>query len=559
MKFIGKALLTLLLLVLLILLTLYILLQTPWGASCIGRAISNNSSYQLHLSKIEHNFSSPSHLLLDDVTFGRKGQAPLLVAKQVDIGLGLIQFSTPMHFTKIHLDQGTLNINEKSAVLPLSAGTLQLTQMTVNSPTFVLPIKAEKVTGAISPWKPEAGNFVGNNANFQFSAGSLNLSGFDGTHLLVQGKMADNKLILSNVGVEFARGSLTGSAERDAQGNWNVSRLQLSRLRFQTNKNLTAFFTPFFALPSLHIRRLDVTGSSIQGPDWAVSDLNFLLKDLTLQDGNWQSNAGSLSINASSFVKQGLLLNNPIINMTFSPQGIELTQFSSRWVNGLIRAAGNWDRRAKKLTLNDLAFAGLEYTLPGNWRDIWIKQLPSWLESVEVSHFRANNNLIIDINPDFPFEMTSLAGNGHNLLLAKDRQWGIWGGTIGFNAAEATFNRVDLRHPSIALTANSSQIDVTEMSALAQNGLLEAKAILNQTLRREISLQLNGRNVPLDELINWGWPALPLQGNGNLNLDFKASLAADTTLKQSASGTLTATQGDKVINQTMSNGVINGH
>ncbi|OON36975.1 hypothetical protein BTJ39_21065 [Izhakiella australiensis] len=556
MKFFGKALLTLLILFLLVLLALYILLQTRWGASWIGRTISNNTSYQLSLSKMEHNFSSPSHLLLDDVTFGRKGQTPTLVAKQVDLGLGLIQFSNPLHFAAIRLDQGSLNISEKSATLPLSAEQLQLTQMAVNSPQFVLPLKAEKVTGAVSPWHPRAGNFIGDDANFQFSAGSLNLAGIDGTNLLVQGKLANNRLILSNVGADVARGSLTGSAERDAEGNWNVSRLQLSSLRFQTTRSLSAFFAPIFALPSLHIDRLDVTGARLQGPNWAASDLNFSLKDLTLHNGDWQSDDGSLSLNASSFVKGGLLLNDPIINMTFSPQGINLTQFSSRWVNGLIRAAGSWSRSDKKLTLNDLAFAGLEYTLPVDWREIWMKPLPSWLESVEISHFSANNNLIIDINPDFPFQMTALEGNGNSLLLAKDRQWGIWGGTLSFNAAEATFNRVDIRHPSIALTANDSQINVTEMSAFAQKGLLEAKAILTQTPQRQLSLRLSGRGVPLDELVNWGWPALPLRGDGNLSLDLSASLAAGEPLSQSASGTLSASQDDKTINQTMSKGVV---
>ncbi|PIJ49316.1 hypothetical protein BL250_12090 [Erwinia sp. OLTSP20] len=556
MKFFGKALLTLLLLFLLILLTFYILLQTRWGAGWISRAISNNTDYQLHLSKMEHHFSSPSHLLLDDVIFGRKGHSPTLAAKQVDLGLGLIQFSNPLHFATIRLTRGALNLSENSAALPLSADRLLLTQMAINNPQFVLSLKAEKVTGAVSPWKPQAGNFIGNDSQFQFSAGSLNLAGMDAANLLVQGKLADNRLTLSNFGADVARGSLTGSAWRDAQGNWTIFRLQLSSLRFQTSKSLHDFFAPVFALPSLNIERLDVTGARLQGPDWAASDLNFSLKNVTLHKGGWQSNDGSLSLNASSVVKGTLLLNDPIINMTFSPQGLQLTQFSSRWVNGLIRAAGNWQRNTRKLTLTDLACVGIEYTLPGNWRERWMKPLPDWLETIEINRFSASNNLIIDINPDFPFQMTALEGNGNALLLAKNHHWGIWGGSLSFNAAGATFNRVDVRHPSIALTASDSQINVTDLSAFAQNGLLEAKAIVTQTPQRALSLRLSGHDVPLNQLVNWGWPALPLQGNGNLNLDLNASLAAGVPLRQSASGTLSASQQDKTIQQTMNHGVV---
>ncbi|HBH66205.1 MAG TPA: AsmA family protein, partial [Erwinia persicina] len=72
MKFLGKVLLTLLLFLLLVVVALYVLLQTQWGAGWIGRQVSADSDYQLSLSKMEHNFSDPSHLLLNNVSFGRK-------------------------------------------------------------------------------------------------------------------------------------------------------------------------------------------------------------------------------------------------------------------------------------------------------------------------------------------------------------------------------------------------------------------------------------------------------------------------------------------------------
>lgn len=101
-----------------------------------------------------------------------------------------------------------------------------------------------------------------------------------------------------------------------------------------------------------------------------------------------------------------------------------------------------------------------------------METLPSWLESVQVTKLSASRNLIIDINPDFPFQMTALDGNGSNLLMARNHQWGIWSGNLSFNAAAATFNRVDLRHPSIALSADDNAINVSEMSAFSADGML---------------------------------------------------------------------------------------
>ena len=89
-----------------------------------------------------------------------------------------------------------------------------------------------------------------------------------------------------------------------------------------------------------------------------MTDLDLTLKNITLRGDDWQSDDGSLAMNAGNFINGSFELNDPIVNAEFSPQGIQLTQFSSRWVNGVIRASGSWTRSDKRLTLDDLAIAG---------------------------------------------------------------------------------------------------------------------------------------------------------------------------------------------------------
>ena len=83
-----------------------------------------------------------------------------------------------------------------------------------------------------------------------------------------------------------------------------------------------------------------------------------------------------------------------------------------------------------------------------------------------------SRNLLIDVNPARR-SVTALDINGSDLLLARQRQWGVWQGSLNLNAAEATFNRTDIRRPSLALNADSGQINVTEMSAFVDKGMLE--------------------------------------------------------------------------------------
>ncbi|OQD48031.1 hypothetical protein BWZ29_18775 [Enterobacter cancerogenus] len=557
MKFIGKLLVYLLIALLIVVLALYILLQTRWGAAQVSSWITVNTDYELSFDKMNHRFSSPSHLILENVTFGRDGKPATLVAKKVDIGLSSRQVTDPLHMDTITLFDGTLNLSPQTAPLPFQADRLQLNNMAFNSPNTEWDLSAQKVTGGVSPWQPEAGNVLGKNAKIQMSAGSLTLNGVPATNVLIEGQLNGKEVVLKTIGADMARGSLTGSALRNADGSWIIDTMRLNEIRLQSDKTLKAFFAPLATIPSLQIGRLEVTDARLQGPDWAVTDLDLSLRNLTLSKGDWQSQEGRLSMNASEFIYGSLHLFDPILNAEFSPQGMALRQFTSRWEGGMVRTSGNWLRDGKALVLNDVAIAGLEYTLPENWKTQWMEPLPEWLNSVTLQKFGLSRNLVIDIDPAFPWQITSLDGYGANLQLVKDRQWGVWGGSATLNGAAATFNRVDVRRPSLALNANAATVNITDLSAFTEKGILEATATVSQLPQRQTTVSLNGRGVPLNVLQQWGWPALPITGDGNIQMTASGSVQANAPLKPTVNGKLSAVNMDKQqVQQTMTGGVV---
>ncbi|HHT1659034.1 TPA: AsmA family protein [Enterobacter roggenkampii] len=557
MKFIGKLLVYLLVALLIVILALYILLQTRWGATQVSSWVTVNTDYELSFDKMNHRFSSPSHIILENVTFGRDGKPATLVAKKVDIGLSSRQITDPLHVDTITLFDGTLNLSPQTAPLPFQADRLQLNNMAFNSPNTEWDLSAQKVTGGVSPWQPEAGNVLGNHAQIQMSAGSLTLNGVPATNVLIEGQLNGKEVVLNTIGADMARGSLTGSALRNADGSWIIDTMRLNEIRLQSDKTLTAFFAPLATIPSLQIGRLDVTDARLQGPDWAVTDLDLSLRNLTLSKGDWQSQEGRLSMNASEFIYGSLHLFDPILNAEFSPQGMALRQFTSRWEGGMVRTSGNWLRDGKALVLDDVAIAGLEYTLPQNWKVLWMAPLPEWLNSVTLQKFGLSRNLVIDIDPAFPWQITSLDGYGANLQLVKDRQWGVWGGSATLNGAAATFNRVDVRRPSLALNANAATVNITDLSAFTEKGILEATATVSQLPQRQTAVSLNGRGVPLSVLQQWGWPALPIAGDGNIQLTASGSVQASASLKPTVNGKLSAVNMDKQqVEQTMTGGVV---
>ncbi|WP_105632098.1 AsmA family protein [Cronobacter dublinensis] len=559
MKFLRKLIIALLVAVLLILLALYALLQTRWGAGWLTAWVNQHSGYHITFDEMEHRFSAPSHLVLKNVTFGRRGQPATLVAQKVDIGLSSRQITEPMHVDTILLYKGTINLSPSTAPLPFRADRLQLSDMAFNSPQTGWDLSAQRVNGGISPWLPEAGKILGSKADIALSAGSLTLNGMPASNVLVQGEINNNEVTISNLGADIARGALTGNTRRLANGGWVVDTLRLSDIRLQTDKTVSDFLKPLTTLPSLALGRIDVTDARLEGPGWAATDLDISLRNLTLANGSWQSDDGRVSMNASDVVYGSLHFLDPIVNADLSAQGVALRQFSSRWEGGMVRTSGSWQREGNALTLDELALAGLEYTLPADWKKHWQETLPAWLQSVTVKKLSASRNLIIDIDPQWPFQLTALDAWGNNLQLARSGEWGIWGGNATLNAAAATFNRVDVRRPSLTLNANPSTIAISELSAFAGQGMLQATATISQLPQRMTTLSLNGRAVPVNVLHQWGWPQVPLEGDGNIQLTASGSLAADAPLRPSVNGQLQATgTNGQHVQQTMQNGVVPG-
>lgn len=559
MKLIGRFFLYVLIACLVVIFGFYFLLQTRWGADHVSNWVSENSGYHLTFDVMDHHFSAPSHLLLENVTFGRDGQPATLVAKTVDIGLSIRQLTTPLHVDTILLQDGTLNISVQTAPFPFEADRLQLRNMALNSPGSEWRLSAQRVNGGIMPWRPEAGQILGNKAQIQLSAGSLTLNDVPATNVLIEGSIDHNQVMLNTVGADMARGALTGVARRNADGSWVVENLRLNDIRLQSDKSLSEFFAPLTTIPSLQIGRLEVTDASLQRPDWAVTDLDLSLRNLTLRKEGWQSQEGKLSMNASEFIYGSLHFLDPILSAEFSPQGVTLRQLTTRWEGGMVRTSGNWLRDGKALVLDDTAIAGLEYTLPENWKPLWMKPLPNWLNSLTLKKFSASRNLVIDIDPAFPWQITALDGYGANLELVQHHQWGVWSGNATLNAAAATFNRVDVRRPSLSLTANASTVNISDLSAFTGKGILEATASVSQLPQRQTQISLNGRGVPMDVLQQWGWPALPIAGDGNIQLTVSGNIQADAPLKPTVNGQLHAVNVQKQqITQTMQAGVVSG-
>lgn len=559
MRFIGKILLTFVLLLVLAIVLVYVLLQTRWAAGKLSTWVTDNSDYRLAVEKVDHDWSTPGRVTLTNVIFGQKNQPETLSAGEVDLDLSWRQITEPRFFDRVVLVNGRLNVSPSAMNLPLQANTLQLSKMALTGNAAGMAIQGQQINAGISPWQPKPHQLLGDKADFQLSAANLTVNGLPTENVLIQGNLNNKILTLGNFGGDLARGQLTGKATQAADGSWNIENLRLSNVRLQTSKSLSEFFDDFQTLPKVTLKRLDLIDARLQGTDWAFSDVDLSVQDVTLEKGDWQSDDGEISLNATDMINGNLHIQDPIINLDLTAQGISIKQATARWERSLLRTTGNWLRANKRLQLDELSVAGLEYTLPQNWRQLWLQPLPDSLAEISIGRLIANRNLIIDIDPQFPFQLTALDGLGNNLLLARNHQWGIWNGKLNLNASEATFNRNDVRRPSITLEASDRQVNISELSAFTKEGLLEATGTVDQQPQRQFSVKMTGRAVPANQLENWGWPHLQLDGNANMQLNLQGQMPANVDYKPTLNGTLQVNGANgQIINQRMLNGLVSG-
>lgn len=540
MKFIVKLIGLLLGAAILLLLILYIALQTQWGATRVSHWISNNTSYHISFSQLTHRWSAPSHLVFNKLTFGYAGQPAIIEVEQLDLGLSLHQLFNPWETDSILLKNGTLTWGKTASTFPLSAAVLQLQDVNIVSKSDLWPLTLHRANGGLIPWHPEAQAPLGRKTSFEVSADSVQLQNIQASHLLLRGRINEGELFFTTIGADIARGALTASAHRSADKQWTLEQGRLSNIRLQTSKSLSDFLAPIYQVTPLNINRLDIIDARLEGPEWAVGDLDLSLRDVALDKDGWRSKEGAFSLNASEFILGALHLQEPIVNADLTEQGVNLRQFSSRWEGGLVRAQGQWHRDSGQLQFSEWAISGLEYTLPTNWRALWQRPLPAWLNEVSIDKLTANRNLLIDINPQWPFQLTGLDVSARGLTLAQNHRWGIAAGSLSAHAANATFNGVDVRRPSIELNSTPEQIAITELSAFAGKGLLEANAKISQSAQRDVTFSLKGQSVPINLLSDWGWPKVALPGESNFTLTGKGSLESGKPLASSVNATLNA-------------------
>ncbi|WP_262499902.1 AsmA family protein [Photorhabdus heterorhabditis] len=539
MRWLGKSLVTLLLLLILAVVTVYVVMQTNWGAHQLSQWLSNNSRYQVQISKIKHSWSQPKTLAFSDIVMSNKQHTFTLAAQVASFDFNWQQLTAPRHFHRLLLQQGQLTIKDQRQSLPFSANILQLNQMAIQSENADWQIQGQNITGGITPWNPQPNELSGN-GKFQFSANKLNLNGIPLEKVIMQGDSQQNTLIIRSLGATLAQGSISGNGQRLPDGSWQWDNLLISNVRWQTPMTLEELWLKVSQLPAISIKDLSLTNAKLEGKNWSANYLDASVKNIGLTNGSWQAKEGIIDFNVMDTTLNDLHFTDAIGHLRLAGNELHISNLTTRWEKGLFHAKAQWDHQTKQLNITNATVVGLSYTLPENWHQSLKESLPKWISEFSINQLTINNSLLIDINPDFPFQLTALNGHIDDMKLLKEGKWGIWNGSSNLSATSATFNKVELHRPYLKLHTEGNKLILDQLDASIDDGLLKAKGTIDQQVHKPFTLDFQGIDADLVILPHWKWVPLKLQGKGNFTLRIQGDLSADD-VKSSINGILDAT------------------
>ncbi|MBT0730252.1 AsmA family protein [Rosenbergiella nectarea] len=535
MKLLVKLLLSLVILLLVLVSLGYAVLRSHWGIAAACRWISDATAYHLSIERLSHDWSHPLTFHIDKVTFGEDGQPALLIAGKLSLSLTARQLVSPTHFAQITIEQGTLILSNLTpeATLPISADRLELQAVKLLNPYPTNCLSAEHINGVLSPWMPSQQALLGKKFAFNFSAEGVHVAHRQFDKLVAQGDKDAQRLTITALSGAIERGTFEGKLSRSAEGEWQIPTLRLDNIRFQTDKGLADLFATAM-LPPVTIQDLAINHLSIVGPDWVANDVSANGQNLT----NTSGFAGHLALNADSLILGTEQWSQPHLRLTAAEGNIILDQFDAGWAKGTVSAKGQWLRKTGEIQLDALSFSNIRYTLPTDWRQFLQTPLPQAIHSITLNNLSVENGLLIDINPDYPFQMTAAHITGSQLQIAQQHQWGLWKGEAEYYAAAATFNRQDIRALWFTLSANSNKLSLQNIKGLVQEGPVVGSLDIAQSPTHPFALSLRGEKVPYAAFTQWFWPR-PLSGQGNFSLRLKGNLPSLTAPPSSLQGTFT--------------------
>lgn len=541
MRLAGKLIATFIVLLLLGLTILLTLLHTQYATSILTYGINTFSPYSFSARHISYTIAKPWHLTLEQPYISQQ-QRPLFNAEQLDIWFKPTKLFHPgWYFDSILVDGLSLTpTTPLPALPPISTDRLALTNFNLVSPE--LNLQGSQLQ--LDNWRSQPSSWGLFSGDFQLSAKKLRWQQFALRNVLLDGDHNDQHWKLYGFSFDWQHASLNGQAEYLATAQAAeillIHQLTISGLQLQNAAlvdNLQSRFSQLIK-PSLtiDIRRLDILDSSLELPSYTINDANLSLHNWAWPANHWQQQNAYLSLGASSIRWQNTIVDEPLAELTFSPQQINIEGMSAKILDGYVQADGSLTPDA--LALNQLTANGIKWFLP----EQWLTQLQAaslYFDNISLTALDIGYAQLTAPHPRLPFQLSGINASGHDLVLKRRGRPGLWQGELTASAGFASINSITMVEPLVKMHSQAGHWQLTQLLIPFRNGLLEASGTLD--LHREGEpwlLMLTADSIPARVLPQWLGLPLPIRGAMDISLSAQGLSQHATGLAYSLEGEL---------------------
>lgn len=494
-------------------------IKTDFGAKLlVGYISDNNNIFSLRIGNVSHSFKKPYEITVNDFSLNDKTTGETII-QSANITLAL-DISTLLHhpiWQYVIINHGHLNLSlDHLQPSPLQhylpTKHLQLINVTVNlHDNKGLESHITGLTGGVKPWLPN--NLTTTRAvEFNFTTQTTQVNQLTIHNMVVGGIEKNGNIYLNNVGGNLYHGFFLAKANYLANQSWLINELHFNHINLQDNKIIRTFESTIQQFPPFTIKQLYLLNSSLDLPEFKIEKGSLEIVDIGYNK-HWLWNNSSFIANADNVILGELNFADILIRGKINSQQLFIDKAESRWNRGIISLNGTWQNN--QLQLNKILMVGIRYTLPENWLN-WIKstELPDYLANITVNNFTLTPSLLIDTQPDFPMQFTSLEAEGKNLNLAQNRQFALSQGNLNIKAYDATINKISLHYNDLQVNIKRQSVSDSQQastdtvmnmtfSALTDTGILDADIIVNQTQKQLEKLNITGNNVDPQILKQW--------------------------------------------------------
>ncbi|XDF77589.1 AsmA family protein [Aliivibrio fischeri] len=395
------------------------LLHTPYAQPVLNPLVQKLSHQKISFGELNYSIQSPLHLTLSDVSIESEKNINI---QQVDFWLS----QHPIQNNKLAFDSVKIDGISLQTGLPNTQQLdwLSIAQLSISNLDFAddgLVIREAQVQ--LSNWSIDKTKTLPFEGEFQFSTQQLYWQSEALDDVLIDGYYSQDYTALDGISLTWRGSTITAQAELKENKLWVIPQFTLRRFNLESD-NADIIGKPLQWLSEQHFtyqfKRIDLLNINLELPQIITNDLSLSAENILLPYDLWEQTNANISLNADSIVWNETMIEKPIMDVTLNKKEANIENLSFDIFNGNIQLSG--DLSPHKINLKSLTISQIRWLIDNKDTDSIVQYIKQ-LEQVKIDNVDINNVQVIQPEGKYPYQVSGLNAEGHDLDLLKYYQW----------------------------------------------------------------------------------------------------------------------------------------